>query len=86
MQSLTANIAKTKFGDLLLKVQREPIQISKNGSPVAVVMSCEEFEQLENLKMMMIKSRFEQAENDITAGNTIDGDKFMNDLDNGKFD
>ena len=31
MQSLTANTAKTKFGDLLMKVQREPVQISKIG-------------------------------------------------------
>ncbi|CAH7243036.1 hypothetical protein VCHA48O428_300042 [Vibrio chagasii] len=29
MQSLTANTAKTKFGDLLMKVQREPVQINK---------------------------------------------------------
>ncbi|HCH1012820.1 type II toxin-antitoxin system Phd/YefM family antitoxin [Vibrio alginolyticus] len=80
MQSLTANTAKTKFGDLLMKVQREPVQISKNGSPVAVMMSCEEYEQLEALKMMLVKSRFEQAEIDIKNGDLVDGDEFMKSL------
>ncbi|BEI26382.1 type II toxin-antitoxin system Phd/YefM family antitoxin [Vibrio cholerae] len=80
MQSLTANTAKTKFGDLLMKVQREPVQISKNGSPVAVMMSCEEYEQLEALKMMLVKSRFEQAEIDIRNGDLVDGDEFMKSL------
>ncbi|BCN27400.1 type II toxin-antitoxin system Phd/YefM family antitoxin [Vibrio alfacsensis] len=86
MQSLTANNAKTKFGDLLMKVQREPVQISKNGSPVAVIMSCEEYEQLEQLKVMMLKSRFEQAERDIENGDLVDGDEFMKALDQGQFD
>lgn len=80
MQSVTANTAKTKFGDLLMKVQREPVQISKNGSPVAVMMSCEEYEQLEALKMMLVKSRFEQAEIDIKNGDLVDGDEFMKSL------
>ncbi|ROR22241.1 prevent-host-death family protein [Vibrio crassostreae] len=84
MQSLTANTAKTKFGDLLMKVQREPIQINKNGSPVAVMMSCEEYEQLEPLKLMFVKSRFEQAEADALSGNLVDGNDFMNALDQGK--
>ncbi len=86
MQSLTANTAKTKFGDLLMKVQREPIQINKNGSPVAVMMSCEEYEQLEALKLMVVKSRFEQAEADALSDKLVDGDDFMNALNQGKFD
>lgn len=80
MQSLTASTAKTKFGDLLIKVQREPVQISKNGSQVAVMMSCEEYKQLEALKMMLVKSRFEQAEIDIQNGDLLDGDEFMKSL------
>ncbi|MFZ4211256.1 type II toxin-antitoxin system Phd/YefM family antitoxin, partial [Pantoea endophytica] len=38
MHSLSANEAKTQFGDMLLKAQREPVQISRNGKPVAVVI------------------------------------------------
>ena len=86
MQSLTANTAKTKFGDLLMKVQREPVQICKNGSPVAVVMSCEEYAQLEALKLQFVKMRFAAAEKDIAENNLVDGETFFNQLEQGMLD
>lgn len=86
MQSVASNAAKTTFGDLPMQVQREPIKISKNGSPMAVIMSCEEYEQLEALQLMVVKSRFEQAEVDTLSGDLVDGNDFMNALDQGKFD
>ncbi|MCP5170327.1 MAG: type II toxin-antitoxin system Phd/YefM family antitoxin [Hahellaceae bacterium] len=46
MDILTANDAKTHFGEMLLKAQRAPVQINKNGKPVAVVMSAEEYENI----------------------------------------
>ncbi|MGF1756425.1 type II toxin-antitoxin system Phd/YefM family antitoxin [Photobacterium sagamiensis] len=86
MQSLTANTAKTKFGDLLMKVQREPVQICKNGSPVAVVMSCEEYAQLEALKLQFVKMRFAAAEKDIAENNLVDGETFFNQLEQDMLD
>ena len=38
-ESIPAAEAKTSFGALLEKVQREPLAISKKGRPVAVLMS-----------------------------------------------
>jgi len=38
MDALSANEAKTQFGEMLLKAQRAPIQINKNGKPVAVII------------------------------------------------
>ncbi|CAH7284660.1 ParD protein (antitoxin to ParE) [Vibrio chagasii] len=49
-------------------------------------MSCEEYEQLEALKLMVVKSRFEQAEADALSDNLVDGNDFMNALNQGKFD
>ena len=43
-QGIPAAEAKTNFGALLEKVQREPLMISKKGRPVAVLMSMDEFE------------------------------------------
>ena len=43
MDALSANEAKTQFGDMLLKAQRAPIQINKNGKPVAVVISMDDY-------------------------------------------
>ncbi|CAH6818163.1 ParD protein (antitoxin to ParE) [Vibrio chagasii] len=86
VRSVALNSAKTTFGDLPMKVQREPIKISKNGSPMAVIMSCEEYEQLKALQLMVVTSRFERAEVDTLSGDLVDGNDFMNALDQGKFD
>lgn len=47
METITAQVAKTQFGELLMKAQREPVEISKHGKRVAVLMSAEEFDQTE---------------------------------------
>lgn len=86
MDALSANEAKTHFGDLLLKAQRAPIQINKNGKPVAVVISAEEYESIEALKLRLLQSRFAQAQADIAASNLIDGEAFFDELESGKHD
>jgi len=86
MDSLSANDAKTQFGDMLLKAQRAPIQINKNGKPVAVVISMEEFESIETLKLKLLQSRATLAKADIEAGATVDGESFFNDLESGQYD
>ncbi|AWN75937.1 TPA: type II toxin-antitoxin system Phd/YefM family antitoxin [Legionella pneumophila] len=80
MESLSANEAKTHFGDLLLKVQREPVQINRNGKAVAVVLSVDDYLNLESLKMQYLKTRVEQAKEDVAAGRIIEGDVFFDDL------
>jgi len=86
MDALTANEAKTQFGDLLLKAQRAPVQINKNGKPVAVVISMDEYESTEALKLQLLQDRAARAKVDIDAGNTIDGESFFDDLELGQFD
>ena len=80
MDTLSANEAKTQFGDLLLKAQRAPIQINKNGKPVAVVISMDEYESIKALKLRLLQSRATQTKADIKAGNTVDGEAFFNDF------
>ncbi|MCX7115704.1 MAG: type II toxin-antitoxin system Phd/YefM family antitoxin [Gammaproteobacteria bacterium] len=86
MESLSANTAKTHFGDLLLKVQREPVQINRNGKAVAVVLSVDDYQLFEALKLNVLKQRVEQAKEAILAGQVTNGDAFFDDLLNGKFD
>lgn len=50
MEVIPAQLAKNQFGDLLMKVQREPVEISKHGKRVAVVISPEEYDQYAQLK------------------------------------
>ena len=86
MDILSANEAKTQFGDMLLKAQRGPVQISRNGKPVAMVISMEEYEGIEALKLRMLQSRANQALVDINANNTVDGESFFDALEKGKHD
>lgn len=80
METLSANEAKTHFGDMLMKVQREPVQINRNGRPVAVVLSVDEYETMEEMKLNFLKERFVQASKDIQVGNLVDGDEFFSGL------
>jgi len=80
MDILSANDAKTHFGDMLLKAQRSPVQINKNGKPVAVVISTEEYASIEALKLRLLQSRAVQAKADIAAGNLADGESFFDEL------
>ncbi len=86
MDALSANEAKTQFGDMLLKAQRAPVQINRNGKPVAVVISMDDYESIEKLKLRLLQSRVAQAMTDINAGNTVDGDSFFEDIEKGKYD
>ena len=86
MDTLSANEAKTQFGDMLLKAQRAPVQINKNGKPVVVVISMDEYENIETLKLQFLQSRAAQAKVDIEAGNTIDGESFFYALEEGQLD
>ena len=83
MDTLSANEAKTHFGNMLLKAQRAPIQINKNGKAVAVVISTEEYANIEALKLRLLQARAAQAKADIVAGNLVDGETFFDELQSG---
>jgi len=86
MQTLSANDAKTQFGDMLLKVQRAPILINKNGKPVAVVISADEYKSIEALKLRLLQSKAAKAKDDIYNGHMVDGESFFDELESGKHD
>lgn len=82
MQTLNANEAKTKFGTMLINIQSEPVEILKNGTPVAVVMSSKDYQVMEELKMELVKLRFANIDED----DLVDGDTFFEELESGKYD
>lgn len=77
---LTANEAKTQFGEMLLKVQKSPVHINKNGKPVAVVLSVEDYQELEKAKLQFIQSRFYKAQDELKKNQLTDGAEFVNKL------
>lgn len=42
MKTITARDAKTRFGELLDSMQREPVVITKNNRPVGIMISIED--------------------------------------------
>lgn len=80
MHLLTASEAKARFGEILLKAQREPVHISKHGKPVAVLVAAEDFVSNEELKLELLQLRAERARDQINAGETVDGGEFFDQL------
>src|SRR5699024_4473182 len=62
MLNLSANEAKTNFGEALMKSQRQPVQISKYGKPAAMLISMEDYAELEELKLEILRLRVARAE------------------------
>ncbi len=73
MSALSASDAKREFGDVLLKAQKAPVKINKNGKPVAVVVSAAEYEQLEAYREEHLKAEIEKGIADLEAGNISNG-------------
>jgi|AntAceMinimDraft_6_1070360.scaffolds.fasta_scaffold71393_1 prevent-host-death family protein len=48
-QTITATKAKTQFAELIDLARKEPVTITRNNRPVAVVLSPEEYQALEKL-------------------------------------
>lgn len=56
MFSFSASDAKVQFGEMMAKAQREPVAITKNGRPSVVVISAEEYDKLEMIKLQNLKA------------------------------
>lgn len=82
METLNASDAKREFGELLLKAQSAPIGINKNGKPVAVVLSCTEYEQLTAHKTAQLKILLQQGITDLGAGKVSPGSNVLERLRN----
>jgi prevent-host-death family protein len=44
MQTYTANEAKTRFGEFLDKVQREPVRVMRHNRVVGVMVSAQDYD------------------------------------------
>ena len=72
-KAIPATEAKTNFGALLEMVQREPLAISKKGRPVAVLMSMDEFEAHQRLKLEQLRREVQAGLADLEAGRVVSG-------------
>lgn len=80
METLSASDAKREFGEVLLKAQKAPVGINRNGKPVAVMISALEFEELQTLKQDALKRELQKGMDSLEKGKVVEGDKVINAL------
>jgi antitoxin Phd len=61
MKSMAAKDAKQSFGELMDAAMREPVSITKNGKPSAVLLSQADYERLEAMEDLVWALRADEA-------------------------
>ena len=75
MPKMSANNAKARFGELLDIARREPVTIEKHGRPVAVVLSTEDYEELEALKLSSLRAEVDVGVEALQRGDFVELDR-----------
>ena len=80
METLSASDARREFGEVLLKAQKGPVGINRNGKPVAVMVSAETFDELQAVRQAALQQAIDDGMADIKAGNMVEGDEVFSRL------
>ena len=73
MQVVSSVEAKNPFDEVIMKAQQEPVCISNNGKPAAVIMSMTEYKSLQTLREQLLHQRLDHALDDVKVGRVRDG-------------
>ncbi len=68
MSRMSANDAKARFGQLLDAAQRAPVTIEKHGRAVAVVLSSEDYEELQAMKLEKLRAAVDVGIDQLARG------------------
>ncbi|WP_295622995.1 type II toxin-antitoxin system Phd/YefM family antitoxin [uncultured Lamprocystis sp.] len=72
MQNVSAHDAKARFGQLLDRARREPVVIERDGRAVAVVVSKEEYDALNDIKLRQLRTEIALGLADLERGACTD--------------
>ena len=64
----------------------KPVKTNKNGKPVTVVLTADEYKTIEALKSHCLQNRLTRAKADVQNGKTLDGEAFFTALELGQHD
>lgn len=67
MQTYTANEAKTRFGELLDRVQREPVRVMRHNRLAGVMVSAEDYEAMRTFYADRLQKTMDAAAGEATA-------------------
>ncbi len=65
MQAYTSSDAKREFGEVLIKSQVSPVSVTRNGKPIAVIVSEREYQ---DLKRQILRAKLIEGEQSGDAG------------------
>jgi len=68
MKNISAHEAKARFGQILDTAQHEPVTIEKHGRAVVVMLSKEEYDDIEALKLEHLRAEVQKGINAIEGG------------------
>jgi prevent-host-death family protein len=74
MRTMSAKDAKNHFGELLMEAQKGPVTIEKNGKPAAVVISWDDHEHMERIKLERLRAMIAEGIADADAGRVREWD------------
>ena len=74
MKEITAKDAKNRFGRLLESAQRAPIRVTRNGRPVGVMMSVQQFELLRGAAWERLSATMDAVGREASAGGLTDAE------------
>ena len=72
MKTMSAGDAKARFGQLLEAAASGPVAIEKHGRPVAVLLSREEFEELQALRAQQFGALLQEGLDDLDQGRFVE--------------
>jgi len=72
MQTFTANEAKTRFGELIDRVQCEPVQITRHNRVVGVMVSAEDYHGMRMFYADQLRRTLQQSATDAAAKGLTD--------------
>ena len=75
METISASDAKREFGEMILKAQKGPVGINKNGKPVAVMVSASAFTDFQAMRHKALQQAIDEGIADIKAGRVVDGEE-----------
>jgi len=68
MKTMSANEAKKHFGELLDIARREPVSVEKHGRPVAVMMSAEDYDEIQQAKLETLRAEIDKGRQQLLRG------------------
>lgn len=75
MQTISAREAKARFGQLLDTARTEPVTIEKHGRPVAVLVSKQEYDEIQTARLEQLRMAVQKGKDAIERGDFTDYDE-----------